>query len=62
MVYNIKIRTKEGTFEYEKEDLDDLDLILVKRPTYEEVRAEHKKKVLKRENNKQDRFNKRTDR
>ena len=62
MAYNIKIRTKEGTFEYEKEDLNDLDLILIKHLTYEEMRAEQKKKVLKRENNKQDRLNKRTNR
>lgn len=50
MPYNIKIRTKEGTYEYEKEDLTDLDLILIKHPTYNEIRAEQKKvKTLTKE-------------
>lgn len=53
--YTIKIKTKEGTFEYEKNDLCDLDLLLMKHPNYEEVRAEHKedkpKALTKRNNN-----------
>ena len=41
--YNIKIKTKEGTFEYEKESLDNIDLLLTKHPDHEEVRATHNK-------------------
>lgn len=41
--YNIKIRTKEGTYEYEKESLDNIDLLLMKHPDYNEVRATQNK-------------------
>ena len=44
--YNIKIKTKEGTYEYEKESLDNIDLLLEKHPDYEEIKAE-KAKVKK---------------
>lgn len=37
--YTIKIKTKDGTFEYEKETLDNIDLLLEKHKDYEEVRA-----------------------
>lgn len=37
--YNIRIKTKTGTFEYEKETLDNLDLLLEQHPDYEELRA-----------------------
>lgn len=51
--YNIKIKTKEGTFEYEKESLDNIDLLLEKHKDYEEVEAKKvdkcKKKVLKKQ-------------
>ena len=52
--YNIKIKTKEGTYEYENEDLRNIDLLLMKYPDYEEIKAEHKeekckKKVLKKQ-------------
>ena len=40
--YNIKVKTKEGTYEYE-DRLDNLENILEKHKGYEEVRAEHKK-------------------
>ena len=49
--YNIKIKTKEGTYEYENEDLHNIDLILMKHPDYEEIKAEKVKpkvKVLKK--------------
>lgn len=50
--YLIKVKTKEGTYEYEKENLDNIDLILNKYPDYEELRATKeekcKKKVLKK--------------
>lgn len=47
--YRIKIKTKEGTFEYEKETLDNLDMLIEKYPEYEELRAERKqvKKLCK---------------
>ena len=51
--YNIKIKTKEGTFEYEKESLDNIDLLLEKHKDYEEIEAKRvdkcKKKVLKKQ-------------
>jgi len=51
--YLIKVKTKEGTFEYEKETLDNIDLILEKHKDYEEVEAKKvdkcKKKVLKKQ-------------
>ena len=54
--YNIKIKTKEGTYEYEKDDLSDIDLIIMKHPDYEEISANKiekekkcKKKVLKKQ-------------
>lgn len=37
--YTIKVKTKEGTFEYEKETLDNIDLLLEKHKGYEEVQA-----------------------
>lgn len=48
--YNIKIKTKDGTYEYEKETLENLDLLLMKHPNYESVEAVHKdaQKVYKR--------------
>ena len=50
--YNIKIKTKEGTYEYEDVSLEDMTLLVLKHPNYEEIKAEHKeekckKKVLK---------------
>lgn len=48
--YNIKIKTKDGTYEYEKETLENLELLLQKHPNYESVEAVHKdaQKVYKR--------------
>ena len=46
--YNIKIKTKEGTYEYEKQSLENLDLLLEKHPDYEEIKAEHKDQVKKK--------------
>ena len=37
--YTIRVKTKEGTFEYEKETLDNLDLLLEQHKDYEEVQA-----------------------
>lgn len=39
--YTIRVKTKEGTFEYEKETLDNLDLLLEQHKDYEEVQAKH---------------------
>lgn len=51
--YNIKIKTKEGTYEYEKESLDNIDLLLEKHKDYEELKADKVKvKKLVRTNNK----------
>ena len=51
--YQIRIKTKEGTFEYEKESLDNIDLLLEKHKDYEEIEAKMvdkcKKKVLKKQ-------------
>ena len=41
--YTIRIKTKEGTYEYEKEDLQDIDLLLEKHPDYKSIEATHKK-------------------
>ena len=51
--YTIRVKTKEGTFEYEKEDLSNIDLLLEKHKDYEEVQAtKNKPKTLvKRRNN-----------
>jgi hypothetical protein len=50
--YNIKIKTKEGTYEYEKEDLSNIDLLLEKHKDYTELQAtkvdENCKKLVKK--------------
>lgn len=48
--YTIRIKTKEGTFEYEKEDLSNIDLLLEKHKDYEELQATQNKKLIKRRN------------
>lgn len=45
--YTIKIKTKDGTYEYEKETLDNIDLLLEKHKDYEEIKTE-KVKVKKK--------------
>lgn len=51
--YNIKIKTKEGTYEYEDVPLEDIVLIDLKHPNREELKAEKVKvKKLVRTNNK----------
>ena len=40
--YTIRIKTKEGTYEYEKENLQDIELLLEKHPGYESIEAVHK--------------------
>lgn len=42
--YTIRVKTKEGTFEYE-DKLENVDKILEKHPNYEEIQA---KKLVKR--------------
>ena len=41
--YNIKIRTKEGTFEYEKRDLSEVESLIMEHPGYTELRATQNK-------------------
>lgn len=41
--YHIKIKTKEGTYDYEKENLENIDLLLEQHPNYEELQATHNK-------------------
>lgn len=41
--YHIKIKTKEGTFDYEKETLDNIDLLLERHPDYCELQATYNK-------------------
>ena len=48
--YTIRVKTKEGTFEYEKEDLSNIDLLLEKHKDYEELQATQNKKLVKRRN------------
>ena len=45
--YTIKIKTKNGTYEYEKEDLSNIDLLLEKHKDYEEVQATYNKSKVK---------------
>lgn len=40
--YNIKVKTKEGTYEYE-DNLENIDRVLQRHPDYEEVQATRKK-------------------
>lgn len=47
--YNIKIKTKEGTFEYE-DKLENIETLLEKHPNYEEVSAKKKTKKLVKHN------------
>lgn len=51
--YNIKIKTKDGTYEYEDVPLEDIVLIDLKHPNREELKADKVKvKKLVRTNNK----------
>lgn len=43
--YQIKIKTKDGEYVYEKETLDNLDMLLEKHKDYVELKAERKEKV-----------------
>lgn len=43
--YTIKVKTKDGEYTYEKETLENLDLLLEKHPNYESVEAVHKDKA-----------------
>lgn len=51
--YNIKIKTKDGTYEYEDVPLEDIVLIDLKHPNREELKADKVKvKKIVRTNNK----------
>lgn len=45
--YQIRIKTKDGTYEYEKEDLSNIDLLLEKHKDYEEIEAKQNKPKVK---------------
>ena len=49
--YDIKVKTKEGEYQYERETLEKIDDILEKHPDYEMVHAVHTKKLVKERNN-----------
>lgn len=40
--YTIKVKTQDGEYTYEKETLENIDLLLQKHPGYTEVNAKHK--------------------
>lgn len=44
--YNIKIKTKDGEYEYEQDDVLDAVKLVEKHPDYEEFYMEHKPKAL----------------
>lgn len=50
--YTIKIKTKEGSFEYEKDNVLDAVKLAEKHPDYEEFYMEHKPKTLSKAPNK----------
>ena len=44
--YDIKIKTKDGTYEYEKVPLEDITLLTLKHPNYESIDAKHSGKEV----------------
>jgi len=44
--YNIKIKTKDGTYEYEDVPLEDMTLLVLKHPEYTELQAKHSGKEV----------------
>lgn len=46
--YNIKIKTKEGTYEYEDVPLEDMTLLVLKHPEYTELQAKQNKGKVKK--------------
>lgn len=54
--YNIKIKTTTGEFEYEKENLENIDLLISKHQDYTEVRAKRlvKERGIKNETRKKE--------
>lgn len=49
--YKIKVKTKDGEYNYERETLEKIDDILEKHPNYDVVHAVHTKKLVKEKNN-----------
>lgn len=39
--YTIKVKTKDGEYTYEKETLDNIDMLLQKHPDYTGIEATH---------------------
>lgn len=50
--YLIKIKTKDGTFEFEKESLEHLEELINQYPEYEEFQAKKMVKIKKKEQQK----------
>ena len=50
--YLIKIKTKDGTFEFEKESLEHLEELINQYPEYEEFEAKKMIKIKKKEQQK----------
>lgn len=46
--YNIKVKDKNGEYVYEDETLENLQDIILQHPHYEEIKAEHIGKTLKK--------------
>lgn len=47
--YKIKVKTKDGEYQYERETLENIEDILEKHPNYEMVHAKHVKKLVKKD-------------
>ena len=45
--YTIRVKTKDGTYEYEEETLDNIENIIKQHKDYEELKATHKKPLTK---------------
>ena len=52
--YNIRIKTKEGTYEYEDVPLEDMTLLILKHPKYDELSATQCKHKENTENTKKE--------
>ena len=49
--YNIKVKTKDGEYDYERETLEKIDDIIEKHPDYEMIHAVHTKRLVKERTN-----------
>lgn len=49
MAYKIEIKTPDGVYDYEEEDLTNLDLLLKEHPDYDSLQAKEVKENGKKE-------------